>query len=237
MDATHGTERPATEVVHGHQQWRTGFLRLVVAHSTSQQSLVNELRIELAELGVNHYPLNESTHRSLARATESAAALRTTHAFVALIDPDFNTSHDVQQSVGWALGRGVPIFAIRMGAEPHGFLRGREWPSATSQRASVIAGLIYTWISDTSRLSEQATSGLFAALEAARDFDSVSVAAEKIGKIETLSDAGFERLSAIYHSSHAMQGAAMTRKHLRPLFDRHGRAWPPRNPADTSDNL
>ncbi len=43
-------------------------------------------------------------------------------ALVALITPDFHASSWTDQEIGWALGRGVPVIPVRLGADPYGFV-------------------------------------------------------------------------------------------------------------------
>ncbi len=49
-------------------------------------------------------------------------ALRSMHALAALITPGFHESKWTNQEIGWALGRGILLLPIRMGADPLGFI-------------------------------------------------------------------------------------------------------------------
>ena len=49
-------------------------------------------------------------------------ALFSMDAFVALMTPEFHDSLWTDQEVGVAIGRGVPIIAIKLGTNPYGFI-------------------------------------------------------------------------------------------------------------------
>lgn len=58
---------------------------------------------------------------TLARQVQIERAPNTADALVALVHPEVNESPWCQQEIGWAHGRGIPVFCVRIGATPTGF--------------------------------------------------------------------------------------------------------------------
>jgi hypothetical protein len=49
-------------------------------------------------------------------------ALATSDSLVALLHPGFSESDWTDQEIGFAMGRGLPVFAISFGQDPYGFI-------------------------------------------------------------------------------------------------------------------
>jgi hypothetical protein len=54
--------------------------------------------------------------------TEIEIALSTCDSLVALLHSNFHASNWTDQEIGFAMGRGVPVFAVHMGQIPYGFI-------------------------------------------------------------------------------------------------------------------
>ena len=54
--------------------------------------------------------------------TQIETALATSDALVALLHPDFHASNWTDQEIGFAMGRGIPVFSVRFGQDPYGFI-------------------------------------------------------------------------------------------------------------------
>jgi hypothetical protein len=84
-------------------------------------------------------------------------------ALVALLSNDYHDSNWTDQEVGVAIGRGVPLIAVRLGMAPYGLmgkgqgLGGCSWDD-TNNIAIRVFHLLYKRIPDKSRLFESALS-------------------------------------------------------------------------------
>jgi hypothetical protein len=211
--------------------WRPGQVRIFLSHAGEHKKFVSEVANELAVLGIHGYVAHEDIEISKQWQTELENALRSMQAFVALVHPEFNSSPWCHQEVGWALGRRVPRFAVRMGADPEGFLGREQWPSAEGRTAKEVADIIYQWVAKVPELGQSIIDGLFKALATAGDYISAGAAASRIAALGRLSEEDFQRLDHVWWSNDQAYTGILPTKALRPFYEANGRPWPPPKPS------
>lgn len=99
-----------------------GYFRVFLSHKTEVKKQAAELKEALYVIGVSAFVAHEDIHPTRAWQDEIENALHTMDAFVAVMTPGFHDSNWTDQEVGFALARGVPVIALRMGRDPYGFL-------------------------------------------------------------------------------------------------------------------
>jgi nucleoside 2-deoxyribosyltransferase len=109
---------PATETPY----WSEGQLRVFISHISSERVLATEIQTALSHRGMSGFVAHKDIHPTLEWQNEVERALATCDLLVALIHPGFKDSAWCDQEVGYALGRGIPVFAVKYGADPHGFV-------------------------------------------------------------------------------------------------------------------
>jgi hypothetical protein len=123
--------------------WKPGHFRLFVSHSSVQKTWA----LRLKEVSLPHYIDCFVAHEDIEPTTEwrieIERALRTMDAMVAMVTQDFKSSAWTHQEVGFALGRGIPIFSVMHNATPLGFL-GKDQGLAMTRIKERLPGLIET---------------------------------------------------------------------------------------------
>jgi TIR domain len=114
-------QRMAASDVEVRHLWKDGCLRLFLSHIALYKVQASDLKDALAKRGISAFVAHEDIEPALEWPNEISLALRSMHALAALITPDFRRSNWTDQEVGWALGRGVPVMPVRLGADPNGF--------------------------------------------------------------------------------------------------------------------
>ena len=102
--------------------WAPGQFRLFISHVTSFKQRATALRQELSKYHILGFVAHETIEPGQLWQREIEAALRSMHALIALITPDFHASNWTDQEVGWALGVGAYVLPVRRDANPYGFL-------------------------------------------------------------------------------------------------------------------
>jgi TIR domain len=102
--------------------WGDKGFRLFLSHKSEVKTQTAELKEKLGLFGVSAFVAHEDIKPSRAWQTEIENALHSMHAFAALMTEDFHDSVWTDQEVGFALARGVPVIAVRLGRDPYGFL-------------------------------------------------------------------------------------------------------------------
>lgn len=101
--------------------WPQGRFRLFLSHVAKHKVAVSKLKDELESFGITAFVAHEAIKPSLKWQREIELALRSMHALLALVTPDFHASKWTDQEIGWAFGRGVLVVPVRLGVDPYGF--------------------------------------------------------------------------------------------------------------------
>jgi hypothetical protein len=218
------------ETSTGSENWKSGYARVFLSHSAKHKELVGEVSDELAVLGIHGFVAHDTMAYSKPWQDQIEAALKSMQAFVAIVHPEFNDSAFCHQEVGWALGRRVPHYVVRMGIDPKGLLGRDQWPSGAGRSARDIAHLIYQWAANLPDMGNSITDGLFSALSDAGNYYDAEAAAKRIVALGDLAAADWARLNEAYWSNNQVYGGVLPTKQLRPFYEQNGQAWPPPKP-------
>jgi hypothetical protein len=101
--------------------WGDGY-RLFLSHKAQVKKQTAELKESLQIFGVSSFVAHADIRPTKAWQDEIENALATMDGFVALMTADFHDSPWTDQEVGYALAKGVPIIAIKLGKDPYGFI-------------------------------------------------------------------------------------------------------------------
>lgn len=207
--------------------WKPGYVRLFLSHSAQHKAFLGEVANELAVVGIHGFVAHDTMEYSKSWQSQIEQALKSMHAFAAVIHPEFVDSAWCHQEVGWALGRRVPNFAVRVGMDPAGFISREQWPSGFELDARDVAALISEWASSVPELGEIMADGLFTALEAAGNYEDAGAAARRIATLSNLTPDQWSRLHTIFWANDQVRGGVLANKPLKPFYLSHGQEWPP----------
>jgi hypothetical protein len=101
--------------------WPDKRFRLFLSHVSKHKLAVSKLKDELELFGISAFVAHEAIKPSLEWLKEIELALRSMHALLALVTPDYHASVWTDQETGWAFGRGVLVVPVRLGVDPYGF--------------------------------------------------------------------------------------------------------------------
>jgi hypothetical protein len=119
--------------------WTAGFLRLFLSHASSYMKETATLADELAAYGVSGFVAHEDIEPTKEWESEIRLGLATCDAVVCLLTKDFNSSNWTQQEIGFAVGRGLLVIPIRLGADPPGFIARHQGYSGMATSSQDIA--------------------------------------------------------------------------------------------------
>ena len=102
--------------------WRKRMFRLFISHLSSEKIFAAELQEALLNYGISGFVAHNDIEPTLEWQTQIETALATADSLVALLHPAFHKSNWTDQEIGFAMGRGLPVFAVRFGQDPYGFI-------------------------------------------------------------------------------------------------------------------
>ncbi|MFB9148655.1 toll/interleukin-1 receptor domain-containing protein [Roseovarius ramblicola] len=123
--------------------WIEGQLWVFLSHLSKHKIFASELQAALATYGICSFVAHEDIEPDAEWQEEIEKALRTCDALVALLNEGFNQSTWTDQEVGYALGRGVPVFSVRLDIAPYGLFGKKQAFNGKGKDAASIANELY----------------------------------------------------------------------------------------------
>lgn len=119
--------------------WRKGMLRLFISHLASHRGFAAELQEALLAFGISAFVAHSDIEPTKEWQTQIETALATCDTLLALLHPEFHESKWTDQEIGFAMGRGVAVFSVRLGHDPYGFIGRFQAFNGSSKPAAVLA--------------------------------------------------------------------------------------------------
>lgn len=164
--------------------WKPGRVKLFISHRDTHKSKANELARALEPYGISSFVAHDTIEPMTQWQAEIRKGLETMDIMLAFVTDDFHKSPWTNQEIGYALGRDIPVLALKLQqTDPGGFL-GHEQALRGSLDAPTES------VRDICRLVGEALgqSPLIGAFAASRDFT------ETIRRFDRMSEV-VERLS------------------------------------------
>ncbi len=131
--------------------WRKNMLRLFVSHLATHRAFAGELQEHLFRYGISSFVAHNDIEPTLEWQTQIETALSTCDALVALLHDKFHASNWTDQEIGFAMGRGVPTFAVRLGRHLMDSLAGFRLSMEPTKKPLNLRGSFSTVIGRTSK--------------------------------------------------------------------------------------
>lgn len=199
--------------------WRRDCLRLFLSHLADHRSLAAGFQASLLEYGISTFVAHTDIEPTKEWQTEIETALATCDALIAFLHPGFHVSNWTDQEVGFAMGRGLPVFSVRFGQDPYGFIGRFQAFDGNNKSLSALAREVFDVLrrhKQTQRRMAEALVTLFA------DSYSFAVARERMGFLEELGiwDRSFAaRLRTAVNTNSQISDAWGVRDRLESLID------------------
>jgi len=172
--------------------WGEGF-RVFFSHKSEVKKETAALKDRLRLFGISCFVAHEDIHPTKAWQDEIEHALASMDGFVALMTENFHDSDWTDQEVGFAVARGVPIIAVRLGKDPYGFIGKFQGLSSTWQTSDV--DIVKVLIK-----SDQMLNAYIQALYKCPNWNTGNTLSEVLSSIVRLSETQIDALIAAYNN-------------------------------------
>lgn len=132
--------------------WVEGQLKVFISHLTSEREQAANIQTAMENFGLSAFVAHNDISPTVEWQVEIETALATCDLLVALIHPDFVQSKWCDQEIGYALGRGIPVFTVRCGEDPHGFVSRFQAFNGQSKEVNKIAKELFEAAIDHKKL-------------------------------------------------------------------------------------
>lgn len=181
--------------------WRSGYLRLFICHLATFRGEAAALQEQLLLYGVSSFVAHNDIEPSAEWQNEIETALATADALIALMRPGFHASSWTDQEIGYAMGRSLAAFSVRLGEDPYGFIARFQAFDGNNKEPSALAREIFDVFRKHKQTRRRVAEALAVQLENSESF---AAAKRNIGLLEeaTFWQASFnERLRSVAQSN------------------------------------
>jgi hypothetical protein len=199
--------------------WRKGYLRLFVSHLAEFREEAAGLQEQLTAYGVTAFVAHNDIAPSAEWQNEIEAALATADCLVALLRPGFHASKWTDQELGYAMGRNLPVFSVRLGEDPYGFIGRFQAFQGQGKTAAALATELFDVLIKHKQTSRRIAEALVLRME---ESDSFAQAKSNIGRLEraTYWHPSFnERLETAAKSNSQIQGSWGVPDRIKQLIE------------------
>lgn len=202
--------------------WRKGYFRLFVSHLAEFREEAASLQEQLTSFGVTAFVAHNDIAPTAEWQNEIEAALATADCLVALLRPGFHASMWTDQEVGYAMGRSLPVFSVRLGENPYGFIGRFQAFQGNGKTSAQLAGEIFEVLVRHKQTRRRVAEALLLRVEQS---DSFAQAKANVGWLEkaTYWHSSFnDRLQIAAKSNGQIQGSWGTPDRIKQLIDNRG---------------
>ncbi len=163
--------------------WQPGMFRVFLSHLATKRKLAAQLQEALLEYDISCFVAHNDIEPTSEWMAQIETALSTCEALVALMHPDFHKSNWTDQEIGFAMGRGVPTFAIRFGQDPYGFVGRFQAFNGEGKEVSTLASELFNAYRKNKQTQKRMAEVLVGRFELSASY---ADAKKKIGHLEEL---------------------------------------------------
>jgi TIR domain len=180
--------------------WNDSGYRVFLSHKSEVKTETAALKASLKLFGISCFVAHEDIVATKEWQTEIESALQSMDAFVALLTGNFHESEWTDQEVGYAVARGVPIIAVKLGRDPYGFIGKFQALRSSWDEAPVnIAQLLIT--------KPKMLDAYRAALFLCSSYDDGNILAKLLPSIESLTVAQADGMMHTYNTNLELSGS------------------------------
>jgi TIR domain len=180
--------------------WGENTYRVFLSHKSEIKKQTGELKEQLEVFGISAFVAHADIEPTVEWQDEIENALASMDAFVALLTTDFHESNWTDQEVGYALGHGVPLIAVKLGKDPYGFIGKFQALSSTwAEAGTKIAKLLIK--------RPKMLEAFVAAVPECKSYGDGNKLAEILPCVRTLTESQAENLAIAFNTNIQLQGS------------------------------
>ena len=176
--------------------WKPGLVRLFISHRDKHKKEARELADALEAYGISSFVAHEAIEAMTEWQAEIMKGLETMEIMLTFITDDFHESVWVNQEIGFALARNIPILSLKLqSTDPRGFVSGKQALKGNFERPSDSALEIYRLLEKKLNDKKRLQSALITAFIESPNWDNTRDQFDRLNKVvESLSEKEVERI-------------------------------------------
>ena len=185
--------------------WGENTLRIFLSHTAEYKTIATEVKDHLKDYGITCFVAHEDIQPLQEWQSEIEVALFTMDALIALLTEGFRGSDWTDQEIGVAVGRQVPIFPIRLGEDPYGFIGKYQALQGAGKTSMAIGDEILGHVMQNDELMERYKDAYITAVSTSLSFNRSNSLANLLPQLENLSPVQIESLVGAYNTNYEVR--------------------------------
>lgn len=216
-------EVEAESVVPGAELWGDAAFRVFISHLSKYKLIASDIQKELARYGISAFVAHEDIQPTQEWVTQIESALASCDLLVALMHQDFHESNWTDQEIGFVMGRGEPVFSVRLGRDPYGFIGKFQAITLKKVDAFSIALSIFECSLQNKKTWKKAGAALVNSLCNSRSWSSSNSLAPMLSRIKESEPDWPVRLASAFGENDELKYAFEVPSAFNSFFSRFGR--------------
>ena len=163
--------------------WVKARLRMFITHLAAHRGIAAELQQALHPYGISCFVAHNDIVPTEEWLTQIEVALSTCDILVTMLHPEFHNSNWTDQEIGFAMGRGVPVFGVRYGQDPYGFIGRFQAFNGLGKASATVARELFVACRKNKQTQNTMANALVSLFEESGSFAN---AKDRIGYLEDL---------------------------------------------------
>jgi hypothetical protein len=201
--------------------WEPGQVRLFISHENTTRVFAGELKVELAQYGIDGFVAHDDIEPTQVWENEIVAALQTCEAFVVLLADGVHASSWVDQECGWALGRDIRVIPVALGLNPYGFLGRFQAVPGAERTAEQLGKTILELLLGDARTATPIIETVVAQFEAADSWADARDKFERLDLVPVITQEQLARIEQAYRRNGQVSGAFYVQNRISEFLRRH----------------
>ena len=203
--------------------WGDKKLRIFLSHISKHKKFVVNLKTQLENFGISSFVAHEDIHPNTEWIKQIEFALASCNLLVALIHDKFHDSEWTDQEIGFVMGREIPVFSVRLGSDPRGFISQFQAIKCSDSSPESVARAIFISALSCKKTAEEAGLCLIMALVNSNNFDSSNNLAKHLKEIKDINPEWPDLLSVAFKKNTQLYWARDVQEPFNSFFKKAGR--------------
>lgn len=202
--------------------WHKHMFRLFVSHLSSEKVLASELQEALLPYGICAFVAHNDIQPTLEWQTQIETALATADSLVALLHPNFHESSWTDQEIGFAMGRGLPVFAVRFGQDPYGFIGRFQGFAGSGKTVQVLAKELFDSYRKNKQTQRRMSEVLVSLFEESPNFAQAKTRIAYLEQLEVWDPSFVPRIASALKSNSQISNSFGVKERVKQLTRKWG---------------
>ena len=198
--------------------WKPGQIRLFISHRDAYKEVAKQLASALEGYGISAFVAHDTIEPMATWQNEILKGLETMEVMLAFLTDDFHESTWVNQELGFALGRNIPIIPLKLQkSDPKGFINTIQALRGNLDNPGVSAANIYKVLAEKLGNRDRLQTALVTAFIQSPNFDETKIRFDRLNDVvDSLSAEEVARIVRGFEENNQLHGAGhLTSKYHR----------------------